>query len=630
MALTLTGRTTAILAGALAVSLSVSLASAAFLMEQSNNDADHRIAVIDAGTVEQAIQGDLDALAWTTREMASVSTVLFAGTDQAPQGGGAAQGMSLVEQVGASLTSTNGVESVYFVWPDGTVMGWRLDDETGRFVNESLLHRAEVAAIDWSGLGAFQLGKQILVGQEGPVMLGAYRLSFGNDASAPVLVAARPMGTAYIEAMEGHLDREIRLAAAPVNREPGLQVAQVDARQAASFTMAGAPGTPDLLVTVHGERTAFIQGEAAIRLLVTLGLVTTITAVAVAAFWVRATVTGRVRRLAETVQTVRHQDDLTTRINMRGTDEVAGLAGAFDDLLAELETGRRRLKERNAALGRFAAVASHDLRSPLSTLRLNLDIMARTLPDDVRQQERVARMARSIDRMDQRIGELLSDSGENRPGGEAWRQQVDLDELVQGVLQDIQGRLHGAKGRVRVAHLPTIQGHPGHLERLFQNLLDNAIKYARPGISPRIQIWAIRRNQTWSLAIDDNGRGFAQDDAAGLFIEGHRLDDSEDQEGRGIGLAACKRIAERHGGSIRAFGKPGAGARFVVSLPVSCEESEPPAVACSTTAAAAVEPPPARARRWGGRARRRARRRPSRIAKDVAAAALADPRRPQP
>jgi PAS domain S-box-containing protein len=125
----------------------------------------------------------------------------------------------------------------------------------------------------------------------------------------------------------------------------------------------------------------------------------------------------------------------------------------------------------------------------------------------------------------------------------------------------------------QVGKLPVISADSGQMYQLFQNILGNSFKYRQPGIALAIKIYqtATRQNNqlgsSWEIVIEDNGIGFDQEYHEQIFEPCQRLHNSGDYEGRGLGLAICRRIIERHEGTISARSKPGEGAKFIITLP---------------------------------------------------------------
>ena len=128
-------------------------------------------------------------------------------------------------------------------------------------------------------------------------------------------------------------------------------------------------------------------------------------------------------------------------------------------------------------------------------------------------------------------------------------------------------------------HLPTIDADPTQMRRLLQNLIGNALKFHRPEAPPLVKISAKRldspeRGQRYQILVEDNGIGFDEKYLDRIFTPFQRLYSQGKYEGTGIGLAICRKIVERHGGSITAKSRPGQGATFIVTLPVKQTRGE--------------------------------------------------------
>ncbi|HYE57179.1 MAG TPA: ATP-binding protein, partial [Rhodothermales bacterium] len=157
--------------------------------------------------------------------------------------------------------------------------------------------------------------------------------------------------------------------------------------------------------------------------------------------------------------------------------------------------------------------------------------------------------------------------------------QVPLDGVVEDVTQDLWTRLQETGGRVEADALPTIRADAMQMRQLFQNLIGNALKFHRDGVPPLVRVRAERARITgadglggldgWRITVQDNGIGFDERYAARIFAPFQRLHTRGNYEGTGIGLAICRRIAERHGGRIYATSTPGEGSTFTVELPLN-------------------------------------------------------------
>ena len=173
-------------------------------------------------------------------------------------------------------------------------------------------------------------------------------------------------------------------------------------------------------------------------------------------------------------------------------------------------------------------------------------------------------------RMQALINDLLALSRVGTQGKPFTR--VDVGAVVARVLQWLGPAIAESGGEVVVERgLPVVQGDAGQLEQLFQNLISNALKFRRAhypeGERPRVTIAAEGVGADWVFTVRDNGIGFEQQFAEQIFVVFQRLHTRTEYAGTGVGLAICKKIVERHGGTIWAESAPGAGATFHFTLP---------------------------------------------------------------
>ncbi|RYF90228.1 MAG: hypothetical protein EOO00_09200 [Chitinophagaceae bacterium] len=160
--------------------------------------------------------------------------------------------------------------------------------------------------------------------------------------------------------------------------------------------------------------------------------------------------------------------------------------------------------------------------------------------------------------------------------------QVDLNFVVTQVLSELDLRIDEANATIHTDHLPEIQGSFTSLKQVFTNLISNSLKFSRNGVAPQIEITSsmLAASRKSDLGLDDgyeyaeihvrdNGIGFENEYALHIFNKFSRLNGRSEYPGSGIGLAICKKIIERHHGSIWAEGVPGEGAWFHIVLPLS-------------------------------------------------------------
>jgi light-regulated signal transduction histidine kinase (bacteriophytochrome) len=213
-------------------------------------------------------------------------------------------------------------------------------------------------------------------------------------------------------------------------------------------------------------------------------------------------------------------------------------------------------------------VASHDLRQPLRQISSYVSLLERRYAASLDQDARdfIAFAHDGAVRMDRLIVDLLEYSriGRNTVASDRTDMNRVMDE-VQGNLKLV---LAESKGRIALCDpLPVIKGNHTDLVRLFQNLLDNAIKYSAPDRSPEIKISAEIHDNRLTVSIKDNGIGIEPEYFDTIFRVFQRLHTPGTYEGTGIGLAICKKVVDQHQGSIIVESSPGEGTTFHITLP---------------------------------------------------------------
>src|SRR3954454_14873882 len=214
---------------------------------------------------------------------------------------------------------------------------------------------------------------------------------------------------------------------------------------------------------------------------------------------------------------------------------------------------------REHELREFAAVAAHDLREPLIGVHLMAGLLSRRPGLGEKEREMVGLVDDGIVRARELVDGILEYATAH--GDEAWT-QVDTSQVVADVVGALGAQLDSTAGRVQVDGLPVVRGSHAGLQRVFQNLIANALKF-HDGEPPLIQVSADHHDAAWSFAVRDNGIGLPQERAIfEMFTRG-----GGEHEGSGIGLATCRRIVESHGGRIWAEPAPGGGSTFSFTLP---------------------------------------------------------------
>jgi PAS domain S-box-containing protein len=233
--------------------------------------------------------------------------------------------------------------------------------------------------------------------------------------------------------------------------------------------------------------------------------------------------------------------------------------------LVALERTGLQLQRSNAELERYAAVVAHDLRAPLATIGGFLELLIRRDEHDLDEEaQQVLTIARRVtDQMAETIEGLLTLARVTTDA--LTHEPVDVGSLLDEVLASIGPTLEAVEADLRSEALPTVQGDRVQLRLLLQNLLLNAAKFRDPVRPLVVRIDAVQEGTSWRFTVADNGRGFDPADAERIFEPFVRTSSGHDLGGVGIGLATCRRIVERHGGSIRALAaRPGACIAFTL------------------------------------------------------------------
>jgi PAS domain S-box-containing protein len=233
---------------------------------------------------------------------------------------------------------------------------------------------------------------------------------------------------------------------------------------------------------------------------------------------------------------------------------------------SELESLVENLEESNERLEQFAYAASHDLQEPLRMVSSYLQLVDQRYGEDLDADGRefIEFAVDGAERMRAMIEGLLQYSRVDSHGSPL--EPVDLDGVLADVLDDLAVRVEETDAAITHDPLPVVDGDPGQLRQLFQNLLDNAIEYSGDE-PPRVDVTAERQAGEWVVSVRDEGIGIDAENADRVFEVFQRLHSQDEHAGTGIGLALCERIVERHGGDIRVDSAPGEGTTFSFTLP---------------------------------------------------------------
>ncbi|MBO0769735.1 MAG: HAMP domain-containing histidine kinase, partial [Solirubrobacterales bacterium] len=261
-------------------------------------------------------------------------------------------------------------------------------------------------------------------------------------------------------------------------------------------------------------------------------------------------------KVSTTAQLIAETDDLSRRIDVHQEDEVGQLAARFNAMLARLAASREALDESVQSQRQLVADASHELRTPVTSLRTNAEVLLaspsldpedrRLLEDVLEQSEELSALV--ADLIDVARGELRSDALD----------EVRLDRLVEDALARARRNYSEVEFRAQLDAI-VVPASPEHLSRAVNNLLDNAAKHAGDGpVDVRVD--------SDGVTVRDHGSGIDPKDLPHVFDRFYRGVNSRASQGSGLGLAIVKQTAEQHGGSVRAENAPGGGASFTLTL----------------------------------------------------------------
>ncbi len=233
----------------------------------------------------------------------------------------------------------------------------------------------------------------------------------------------------------------------------------------------------------------------------------------------------------------------------------------------DLKRKADELARSNAELEQFAYIVSHDLQEPLRKILAFGDRFKKVCPVNLDEQvlDYLGRMQSAASRMQGLINDLLSYSRITTKA--RTFEKVQLTEIGREVLSDLEPRILQNNARVEIGDLPVIDADPIQMRQLFQNLLVNALKFHRQDTTPIVRVYAVLKGKSVEIVFEDNGIGIDEEYQERIFGVFERLHGRNDYEGSGIGLAICKKIADRHAGKIRILSEVGKGSKFIVELP---------------------------------------------------------------
>jgi len=238
--------------------------------------------------------------------------------------------------------------------------------------------------------------------------------------------------------------------------------------------------------------------------------------------------------------------------------------------MEEQKTYTQALEASNRDLQDFIFVASHDLQEPLRKIQSFCNFLKEEAGPDlnVTAASYLLRVQDATRRMSILIEDLLQLTRVTTKAKPF--ESLDLREIIREVRADIEIRLRETRGKVEVGELPKLEADPAQMRQLFQNLISNSLKYHKKDIPPIVIVEGKTDvEEGWCrIWVKDNGIGFEQKYSEKIFNIFQRLHGNGEYEGTGIGLAICRKVVERHRGTITASSQPGEGAIFEIKLPL--------------------------------------------------------------
>jgi len=245
-------------------------------------------------------------------------------------------------------------------------------------------------------------------------------------------------------------------------------------------------------------------------------------------------------------------------------------------LQQQLKDQNQALAQTNQALEEFSYVVAHDLQQPLQSIQGYARVMTLQYPEllDTAVNDYITKILVASGRMQELIQHLLNYAHIGKQSDDVAR--VDCNRALSQALQNLDIAIKESEARVSHDQLPVVWGNSMQLVQLFQNLINNAIKFSRPDTPPTISITVQEINGDWLFQVQDNGIGISPDHLTNIFETFQRIDSKEIGAipGSGIGLAICKKTVESHGGQIWVTSEPGLGTTFSFVLPRLQEMSQ--------------------------------------------------------
>jgi signal transduction histidine kinase len=431
----------------------------------------------------------------------------------------------------------------------------------------------------------------LIVLPEGP-MLVASRPILTSEDEGPIrgtLIMGRALDATEIASLSkiSHLNLsvqlltdeplplEIQAAQAALSEEAPVLVQPRDDQTITGYIlMEDLYGAPSLIVKTELTREIYEYGQTAMNYFIVAILVVGLIFIVLILVLLEFQVLAPLSKLSKSMDAITKRRDASERVPETGKDELLTLAEKINNMLTSLEgsltelrSSEERYREKNRELEHFTYTVSHDLRSPLITIKGFANVLQGDLAknDRERAKEDLQFIVSAVEKMDQ----LLTDTLKLSRIGRLTNPPADVPfgAIVQSALEQTAGALGAHKVKVLVAEdFHTVHVDRLRIEELLVNLITNSIKYRGENPQPQIEIECRREGDETVFCVSDNGIGIAEsklDKVFDLFYQGDKA-----TEGTGAGLAIVKRIVEVHGGRIWIESEEGKGTTVCFTLPV--------------------------------------------------------------
>ncbi|MEO9893975.1 ATP-binding protein [Aurantibacter sp.] len=259
------------------------------------------------------------------------------------------------------------------------------------------------------------------------------------------------------------------------------------------------------------------------------------------------------------------EGDYNYRVALNGKDELNELGDTFNTMADSLSNSFEHINSKNKELEQFVYIASHDLQEPLRTISSFSQLLDKQYNGQLDEtgNQSLHFISQATSRMQYLVKDLMDYS---RLGSDKYTELIDCDELLLGVQNDLSELVKDTKTNLVINKLPEVSGYKTSLGLLFQNLINNAMKFQNPGVKPTVEVFMMEDPVFWKFGIKDNGIGIAPQHQEKIFSIFKRLHTKKAYEGTGIGLAHCLKIVEMHGGSIHVESEINKGSTFYFTL----------------------------------------------------------------